>query len=121
MFILMVAVGGAIGSVVRYLITLFCVNYVGNFFPFGTLIVNVIGSFFIGLCLSSFDTSALILKNWQPFIVVGVLGGLTTFSAFSFDTLALLVQQEYGKALLNVFLNIGLAFTAVYAGYLLPR
>lgn len=121
MLILMVAIGGAIGSVVRYLITLFCVNHVGSFFPFGTLVVNVIGSFFIGLCLSFFEINALISKSWQPFIVVGVLGGLTTFSAFSFDTLALFVQKEYGKALLNVFLNTGLAFTAVYAGYFLLK
>lgn len=121
MLILMVAIGGAIGSVVRYLVTLFCVTYVGRFFPFGTLIVNVIGSFFIGLCLSSFDINGLTLKSWQLFVVSGVLGGLTTFSAFSFDTLALLVQQEYGRALLNVFLNIGLALTAVYAGYFLLK
>ena len=78
----MVALGGACGAVMRYLVGLSVA------FPFGTLTVNVIGSLLIGLIYAI--TQAKGLNGWQPFLITGFLGGFTTFSAFSLDTMRLL-------------------------------
>lgn len=117
MIILMVALGGAIGSVVRYSVTLLCSAYLGLTFPYGTLIVNVVGSFLIGLVIAFFEVQIQIPPYWKAGAVAGFLGGLTTFSSFSFDTFALLEQHAYAKAGLNVLSNMVLGLMAVFAGY----
>ncbi|MCO6524726.1 MAG: fluoride efflux transporter CrcB [Candidatus Schmidhempelia sp.] len=117
MMLLMVAIGGAIGSVLRYLISNWCIYLLGSDFPLGTLIVNVIGSFFIGLMFSLFESHTLISSYWRPFISVGLIGGFTTFSTFSLETLSLIIQAEYYKACFNVILNLSLGLLAVSIGY----
>lgn len=121
MILLMVALGGAVGSVLRYLTTVFSVHYLSETFPYGTLIVNVVGSFFIGLLLSMTEADILVSPYWRPLIAVGLLGGFTTFSSFSLDTLNLFVQAEYLKAGLNLMLNLVLGFAAVSIGYFMFR
>ncbi|QIQ21878.1 fluoride efflux transporter CrcB [Zophobihabitans entericus] len=121
MMVLMVAIGGAIGSVLRYWTTILSVQCLGTSFPFGTLIVNVLGSFILGLMLSAVEFNILLSPYWKPLITVGLLGGFTTFSTFSFDTLALFMQGEYIKGGLNIALNLVLGLMAVSLGYYLLK
>lgn len=111
--VLLVAAGGAAGSVLRYLVSVAAVTWAGTGFPWGTLAVNVIGSAAIGLC------GALGLAGeWRLLIVTGTLGGFTTFSAFSLET-GMLWERHPGLAALYVgaSLVLGLAaFALFYSG-----
>jgi CrcB protein len=86
---LLVVLGGATGSLVRYLITLASNSQFGDRFPFGTLFINLTGSFLIGLLLVTFDRRELLHPNLRPLMITGLLGGFTTFSAFEWETLSL--------------------------------
>jgi CrcB protein len=88
----------------------------GSAFPWGTLTVNVVGSFLIGLLATLADEVGSIGPDGRVFLVVGVLGGFTTFSSFSLETLRLAEQNEVGRAGLNFLLSIVLAFGAATAG-----
>ena len=90
MTLLSVAFGGAIGASLRYLVGLVVL------FPFGTLFVNVIGSFAIGLIWHTFTVRGM--HGWLPFVMTGILGGFTTFSAFSMDTLRLVDEGRLAAA-----------------------
>lgn len=110
---LAVAVGGALGSVLRYLCTLLVQS------PWATLAVNLLGSFLIGAC------APLLASNEQPLLrlllVTGILGGFTTFSAFSLDTLQLLQLGEWGRALFYAAGTVSGAWLACLAGFWLVR
>ncbi len=108
MTMLSVALGGAIGAVLRYLIGLAVA------FPFGTLTVNVIGSLIIGLIWHSFTTKGM--HGWLPFVMTGVLGGFTTFSAFSLDTLRLVDDGRLAAAGGYVMGSVLLSLAACFAG-----
>jgi CrcB protein len=107
----LVALGGALGSVLRYLM----VGTIGA--PWGTVAVNVIGSFAIGLLFVLLDARA----GWQLFLMTGVLGGFTTFSAFSLDTLRLVEQGQVLLAGLYVVASVTLSLIASAAGVALAR
>jgi CrcB protein len=86
---LLVAAGGATGSLVRYLIGLAAGSQFGDRFPFGTFFINITGSFLIGLLLVTFDRRELLHPNLRPLVITGLLGGYTTFSAFEWETFSL--------------------------------
>ena len=111
--VIFVAFGGALGAVLRYL--------VGSVlaFPMGTLAVNVAGSFAIGLVWVLLAARGL--QGWAPFVMTGVLGGFTTFSAFSLDALRLFERAQPGAAALYVLGSVGLSLLAVIAGVMLAR
>lgn len=113
--VLLVALGGSIGAVVRYLISIFMIQVFGSSFPFGTLLVNVIGSFFMGV-IYALGQMSHISPELKALIGVGLLGALTTFSTFSNETLLLLQQGDWLKAILNVVLNLSLCLFVVYLG-----
>jgi CrcB protein len=118
--ILMVALGGALGAVLRYGVSTSLRGILGAF-PLGTLVVNVVGSILIGLVIawaSARGGEAVALRN---FLQVGLLGGLTTFSSFSAETLLLLQGGRTGLALANVVLNLVLALAACGVGLSLGR
>jgi len=100
----LVAIGGAIGAVLRYAV-LGLVQTGNTVFPWGTLVVNVTGSFLIGLLWAFFDQGA-ISPNMRIFLFIGVLGGFTTFSAFSLETMNLIRDSEKTLALFNVAMAI---------------
>lgn len=111
-----VFVGGGLGSALRYLCNLGLQKWPQ--FPYSTLCVNLLGSFCIGLFY------ALALKqNWSPelkgLLIVGLLGGLTTFSSFSMDTLRLIMEQKWDLALLNLCLNNILGMALAWSAYAL--
>lgn len=107
----LIALGGALGSVLRYLM----VAAIGA--PWGTAAVNVLGSFAIGVLFILFDTRA----GWQLFLMTGLLGGFTTFSAFSLDTLKLLLAGQTLQAAAYVGVSITLSLIAVALGVALAR
>lgn len=106
------AVGGALGAVARYAIG----GWVqGNaFFPYGTLAVNVAGSFILGLVMAG-THAGFVSNDARLFLGVGLLGAFTTFSTFSFETFRLIENQEWLLAAANTLLNVGLALFAVFA------
>jgi CrcB protein len=109
--ITLVAIGGALGSVARYLMILGIANFYPSYFPFGTLAVNILGSFFIGL-VSGLTNS----KTWQEFLMVGVIGGFTTFSAYSFQTCKLAEGGRVGAASLYTILSVVCCLLATFGG-----
>jgi fluoride exporter len=110
--ILCVALGGAVGSVTRYGVGRLALQQISSGFPWGTLAVNVIGSFLIGLCVHLLPKGS----NLGFLIVTGFLGGFTTFSAFSIETLALLRSDQPVQGLIYVALSIILSLAAVAWG-----
>ncbi|HAY93709.1 fluoride efflux transporter CrcB [Shewanella sp.] len=113
--ILLVAFGGSIGAVLRYLISIFMIQVFGSSFPFGTLLVNVLGSFLMGV-IYALGQMSHISPELKALIGIGLLGALTTFSTFSNETLLLLQEGDWLKAILNVVLNLSLCLFMVYLG-----
>jgi CrcB protein len=117
---LWVGLGGAIGSVVRFWLNGVVSRYFETF-PMGTLLINVTGSFLIGLFAASTGTEGrwLASPSFRVFFMVGICGGYTTFSSFSLQTLNLLRDREWLYAGGNVILSVVLCLVAVWLGYLL--
>lgn len=113
--ILLVALGGSIGAVFRYFMSIFMIQVFGSSFPFGTLLVNVLGSFSMGV-IYALGQMSHISPELKAFIGVGLLGALTTFSTFSNETLLLMQEGDWLKAALNVVLNLSLCLFMVYLG-----
>jgi len=120
--VLQIAVGGALGAVLRYGAVTLGARVFGTTFPWGTLAVNVIGSFLIGVAfvyvLSRADPS---LRRVAPLVMSGFLGGFTTFSAFSLETLLLIERGRLGAAMAYVGGSVALCLVAVAAGAWLAR
>ncbi len=114
--LLFVAMGGALGAVLRYGISSGIYSWFGRSFPYGTLAVNVIGSFFIGLLSILLVEKFVVTHELRLALVVGVLGALTTFSTFSWDTLDLMQQGLMQRAFLNVLLNVVLCISVAWLG-----
>ncbi|MBA3611275.1 MAG: fluoride efflux transporter CrcB, partial [Rubrobacter sp.] len=117
---LMVAVGGAIGAGGRYLLGGWLQAQLGPGFPWGTFVINVLGSLAIGLVLGISGRGGL-SPGASLFLATGVLGGFTTFSAFSYETLQLLSRGAVGVSLLNGFGQIFAGAAAAYVGFLGSR
>jgi CrcB protein len=113
---LLVGVGGMIGSVLRYWVAA-AFQTTTAAFPLGTLVVNVVGCFAIGAFWAIFESRHWISLEVRLFVTVGILGGFTTFSAFGWDTFALLRKGDYLLAIANVGGNLILGTAAVIAGW----
>lgn len=120
MKLLYIAFGGAIGAVTRYGISGIVQNVVVGDFPWGTLCVNTVGSFMIGLFWGLSELTS-ISPVTRLFFTIGFLGSFTTFSTFSLETFGLLRDRETMLGLMNVGLNNLLAIVFVFAGYFLSR
>jgi len=119
MSFLQVAAGGAIGATLRYGAGLALVRHVQSGFPVTILTVNVLGSFLMGVFVVwSFLRG---VEHWNLFVMTGVLGGFTTFSAFSLETVTLFERGQYGSALLYVSLSVVLSVGALAAGVAMAR
>ena len=116
--VLCVAAGGAIGSVLRHVLGVMALRHLGADFPWGTLTVNVVGSLVIGIIGGAVAAGAALAPEARLFLVTGVLGGFTTFSAFSLDTGALF-QRSPGLAGAYLAVTIGGGLGAFAAGWLL--
>ena len=120
MLILLTFIGCALGGVLRYLGTLMIARFFGEIFPWGTLVINAVGSFLLGLFLGSgFVAKELWLSSngAYTFAALGFCGGLTTFSTFSLQTFSLISKQAWGKALANILGSVLLCVFCVFSGY----
>jgi CrcB protein len=122
MRLVMVAAGGAIGSAARYLATAAVHRVLPPTFPYGTLTVNVVGSVVVGVLSGVFAARADSRDHLlQLFLIVGVCGGFTTFSAFSADTFRLMERGAMGAAAANITLQVALSLAGVFAGFWMAR
>jgi CrcB protein len=117
---LYVALGSALGGMARYWCSGFIANRLGEVFPWGTIFINIFGSFVIGFfaTLSGPDSRYLINANIRQFVMVGVCGGYTTFSSFSLQTLNLIRNGEVAAAGANIGLSVLLCLLGVWLGHL---
>lgn len=115
---LWIALGGALGSMARYGVSRLFSFWVGETFPWGTLVVNVTGSFVIGFfaVLSGPDGRAMVAPDMRQFVLVGICGGYTTFSSFSLQTLALIRDGDMVEAGSNIVLSVVLCLVFVWLG-----
>jgi len=118
---LFICLGGAIGTGLRYLTASLAVRWLGVDFPYGTLIVNVVGSFLIGLIQQVGTTSLLIPETTRLFLTVGIMGGLTTYSSFSYETLRLAQIGAWGQAWINVLVTTAVCLGVCFLGIVVGR
>jgi CrcB protein len=118
---LFICLGGAIGTGLRYLTATLAVRWLGVDFPYGTLIVNVVGSFLIGLIQQVGVTSLLIPETTRLFLTVGIMGGLTTYSSFSYETLRLAQIGAWGQAWINVLATTAVCLGVCFLGIVVGR
>jgi len=112
--LLLVGLGGSIGSMARYAVSLLIRS---KSFPYATLSVNVIGSFIIGVVFAISIKEAGLSNNWRLFLATGICGGFTTFSAFSLENMELLQNGKIGMALSYIIFSILLGIIATFLGY----
>ena len=117
----LVAIGSGIGGALRFWISSITQKFLPVYFPYGTLTVNLIGSFALGILIFGFDEKQLLSTNIKLLLTVGLCGGFTTFSTFSFETFNLIKETEFLLAGVNILLNIILTIAGVYLGYLISR
>ncbi len=116
MRLLLVAVGGAVGSSLRYLVATAAITWLGPTFPWGTLVVNLAGSFAIGLVQQLAVEGLVLSENTRLLLSTGVLGGLTTYSAFSYESVRLMETGAWLPAWLNILLTTTASLTLCFLG-----
>jgi CrcB protein len=116
-----VALGGALGSVARFLLGAAVQQRAGTTFPVGTLLINITGSLVLGFVLRFALSTPAITPDIRLFLTTGFCGGYTTFSTFSYETLALIEENELGRALTYVVLSVTLGLIGTYCGVLAAR
>lgn len=116
-----IAVGSALGGVSRYLVGGVVQRAAGAGFPLGTLVINITGSFLLGVFLRYAVDTPTLTPEWRAFLTVGFCGGYTTFSTFSYETVALLEDGQWGRAAAYVGLSLILALIGVLLGFATAR
>jgi fluoride exporter len=118
---LVIAAGAAVGANLRYAISAWAARQWGTSFPYGTMLINVSGSFAIGLVMVLLSSRLAIGTLWRPLLVTGLLGGFTTFSAFSYETYMLMASGSWPTAALNILGSVGLGLVGMILGVGLGR
>ncbi|HKL26082.1 MAG TPA: fluoride efflux transporter CrcB [Desulfuromonadales bacterium] len=121
MQIVYIGLFGALGCVSRYLVSGWVLGAAGSALPYGTLAVNLIGSFLLGLIMAGSQHSALFSPEVRLGITVGFMGGFTTFSTFSYETIRLLEDGSFGAAMANILLNVLVCVFAAALGIFMAR
>jgi CrcB protein len=119
--LLAIAGGGALGAIFRFGLSNSVHRLLGRDFPYGTLVVNTVGSLLMGLCFVLLVERMAVSAEWRSAILVGLLGAFTTFSTFSFETLALFNAGAPIKALVNIMMSVMLCLLATWLGMTLGR
>ncbi|WP_166302698.1 fluoride efflux transporter CrcB [Bradyrhizobium sp. 2S1] len=118
---LLVFFGGGLGATLRQLINVTCARCIGTAFPYGTFIINITGSTVMGLIAGYLAFKGEASQPWRLFLMTGILGGYTTFSAFSLDTAVLYERGELGLAALYVAGSVVLSIAGLFAGLAIIR
>jgi CrcB protein len=118
---LLVFIGGGLGSTLRYIVNVICPRLFGDGFPYHTFIINITGSTVMGLIAGYFAFRGDASQSWRLFLMTGILGGYTTFSAFSLDTAVLYERGEIGSALFYVLGSVVFSILGLFAGLTLVR
>lgn len=121
MTIFYIAAGGAIGAMLRYLVTTKTTSLLGIAFPYGTMVVNILGSLAMGLFIGYMAKTLPHSMELRAFATVGVLGGFTTFSAFSLDAVTLIERGQTTQAAIYITASVVISITALFAGLWLVR
>ena len=116
-----VAAGGMVGAVLRYLVNVIAMKVVGPGFPVGTMIVNITGSFAMGVLVAAMALSWNVSQEMRLFLVVGLLGSFTTFSTFSLDAYTLFERGAYGPLILYTFGSFGFSLVSLVLGLAFVR
>jgi len=119
--LLVIALGGGIGSVLRFLSTNLVQKYCPTVFPIATLVINILGCFLIGIIVGLLERHELSNSNLKWFLVTGICGGYTTFSAFSYENVALFQSNNSGLAFLYIGASVISGLFAVWLGLFLVR
>ncbi len=119
--VLAIAAGGATGALLRFWMSGWVYSMLGRGFPYGTLVVNVLGSLLIGVLSVLLIERFSLGPEWRAAILIGLLGGFTTFSTFSLETLNLIEAGAHAKALVNVTLSVVLCVAAAWIGVIAGR
>lgn len=119
--IIYIAIGGAIGSILRYLTSVLVAKYWSNHFPLATLITNVIGCFLIGLLIGILEKNNLANSNLKWFLITGFCGGFTTFSTFGYENISLFQNNNSALAFGYIALSIILGLFAVWLGLFVTK
>jgi CrcB protein len=121
MHYLLVFVGGGLGAALRHAVNVACGRAFGTGFPYGTFLINISGSLVMGLIAGYLAFKGDASQAWRLFIMTGILGGYTTFSAFSLDSMLLYERGEWGLAAFYVIGSVVLAILGLFAGLSLMR
>ena len=116
-----VSAGAAFGGALRYGISSYIQKHISVIFPYGTLVVNIVGSFILGIVMFYLNEKELIGNELRLFLTVGFCGGFTTFSTFSYETLNLFRDSQFSLAIYNVLLNVVLCLLGIYLAYLISK
>ena len=117
----MVGIGGCAGSILRFWLGTYVGGRMGSRFPYGTFVINVTGSFLIGLVVTVLAEKSHWNPNWRYLIPIGFLGGYTTFSTFEYETFRLIQDGQLLSAVLNVTLSVLVGFAGVWVGVVAGR
>jgi CrcB protein len=118
---LIVFLGGGVGAALRHGINLASARALGTAFPYGTLMINITGSFVMGLVAAYFAFKGDASQHWRLFLTTGILGGYTTFSAFSLDAALLYERGEVGMAAAYVIASVAISIAGLFAGFAIVR
>ncbi|MHB9053637.1 MAG: fluoride efflux transporter CrcB [Thermoleophilia bacterium] len=118
---IVIGVGGFFGAISRYGMALWIGERWGRIFPLGTLVINITGSFFIGLLMYLLAQRLLVNSLWRSLLVIGFLGAFTTFSTFEYETGNLIGDGELLFASINIVASVGFGFAALKLGELIAR
>jgi CrcB protein len=116
-----IGVGGAIGALARYLLGGAVHRWMPGFFPYGTFVVNLLGCLLFGIIVGLAESRFVVGPIGRAFMLIGVLGGFTTFSSFTYETFELIRSGQLGPAAINVAGQVGLGFLGLWAGFGLGR
>ena len=119
--ILVISIGAIAGANARYLLSRYSATVLGPVFPYGTLIINLLGSLIVGFFMIWTSERVLVDARWRLLVVVGFCGAFTTFSSYAFESMAYLAQGQWLLMLINVLSNNVLCLAAVLAGMALAR
>jgi len=121
MTLFLIGIGGALGAVARYLFSSFVLRVTGSLFPVGTFAVNVAGCLVFGLIMGAAQHRFVLTPEKNAFLLVGVLGGFTTFSSFAFESFALAQDGQFTAAAVNIAGQVIAGLAGLWAGFVISR